>query len=175
MIKSIFLTLSLLTTFPAQALEFKTLKFLNLDKIIESQSSTLELHAFSLKTGKKDLGRVYTITGEPKFIELKMLASTPFELALLRYDAGTAGTAVLMQMDRVAILVRRPGQKSWKVIGDHAIALRRYQGVRPLLELDRTWEWDAKGKKIRFESFDEDPVVEYVWNEKDKNFIRNVR
>jgi hypothetical protein len=160
----------------AHALEIKSLKTQDLDKLLQTANSTLELHVFSLKHQNSILGEIYTIAGEePKFIELKSLSSQTPEITLLRYDAGAAGTTAFMQMDRVAVLARAPGQKNWKVIGDHAIALKRYQGIRAIFELERMWEWDAKGLKIRFESFDEDPVVEYVWNAKDKNFTRNVR
>jgi len=171
------LTLALsLSAYGAQALELQSLQVHDLEKVLETESSTLELHVHSLKQGKAVLGDVHTIAGEePKLIELKVLSSQPPELTLLRYDAGTAGTTTLMQMDRVALLTRPSGQKNWKVLGDHAIALRRYQGIRSLLELERMWEWDAKGLKIRLESFDEEPSVEYVWNKKDKSFTRNVR
>ncbi len=173
--KGIALALLLFTTF-SYALKLNTLKSQDLDKVLEVEGSTLELHRYALKNGSSTAGEIFTITGEePKMIELKVLSTANPELTLLRYDAGTAGTITLMQMDRVALLSRKPGQKNWKVIGDHAIALRRYQGIRAILELERMWEWDAKGLKIRFESFDEDPVVEYVWNAKDKDFIRNVR
>lgn len=166
--------LFLLFASPLRATELKGFNFESLDHIIETSASTLELHAYSLTAEKKEVGQIHTITGEPRLLNIKALSSKPFELALLRYDAGAAGTLVLMQMDRVALLFRMPGQKSWKVIGDHAIALRRFQGVRPLLELERPWKWDEKLKKIRFESFDEEAGVEYVWNEKDHNFARKV-
>ena len=157
-------------------IDLKSLAINDLYRIDALPQSTLELHVFALRSGKTTLGEIHTIAGEPpRLIEIKSLSRAAPEVSLLRYDAGTAGTSTLMQMDRVAILLRAPGQKNWKVIGDHAIALRRYQGIRAILELERMWEWDAKGLKIRFESFDEDPVVEYVWNAKDKNFTRNVR
>lgn len=171
-LSSLILIAATVASFPLQAMDMKTLRSQDLQKIWDSPESTLELHIFSLKSGPIIWGDIHTIAGEPRFLDFKSITKLPVELGLLRYDAGTAGTAIFMQMDRVALLSRAPGQKNWKVLGDHAIALRRYQGIRPLLELERMWEWDAKGLKIRFESFDEDPSVEYVWNAKDKNFIR---
>lgn len=158
----------------ASALDLKSVRVVDLDSIVESETSTLELHSYSINEGDSTIGEIHTIAGDPRLVGLKSVTQHPIEVSLLRYDAGTAGTSVFMQMDRVAVLTRAKGQKNWKLIGDHAIALKRYQGVRPVLELERMWKWNAKALKIRFESFDEDPAVEYIWNEKDKSFIRKI-
>lgn len=160
----------------SHSIDLSSVQITDADKMVESESSSTDFQEYYLNLKDKTLiGSLRSIAGEPRLVEFKSLQTakdSEFEIGLLRYDAGTAGTNILMQMDRVAIVFKSKSQNNWKILGDHAISLRRYQGIKALLELERNWKWETKHSTLKLDDFDDEPGVLYTWSLKDKAFIR---
>jgi hypothetical protein len=108
----------------------------------------------------KKLGEIQTIGGgEPKILRLEKKPFTEKEaIFCLFYDAGTAGTRIQTQVERLVLLTEDKTQEM-RWVEDHLYKLIRFQGERTLLEDVR--EIKLRDKQLFLSSFDEEDSVRY--------------
>lgn len=110
------------------------------------------------------VGRLPSIGGEPHLIEAQEVkaAKKHPSLLLLEYEAGSAGTSVITQLDRLAVLVRDE-KGAYSLALDIPLSLSRHFGEKTLFEERRKLVWEDDYSGLKAGALDEYPESRFVF------------